>query len=175
MKTLRKAAVVWALVAVGAVAQQADANAPATREDVEKYLAAINSHQMMAQMMDAMAKPMHQMVHDQYLKDKDKLPADFEERTTKMLDDSFRDMPFDQMMQATVPIYQKHLTKGDIDALVAFYSSPTGQKMLRELPAIMGETMQAMMPSMEKYMETVRQKIDEQFAQALKQSEKKSN
>ena len=76
---------------------------------------------------------------------------------------------------AVVPIYQKHLTKGDIDALVAFYSSPTGQKMLRELPAIMAETMQAMMPSIEKYMETVRQRIDEQFAQALKQSEKKSN
>jgi hypothetical protein len=175
MKTLLKAALVWALFAVGAVAQQADANAPATREDVEKYLAAINSHQMMAQMMDAMAKPMHQMVHDQYLKDKDKLPADFEERTIKMLDDLFRDMPFDQMMQATVPVYQKHLTKGDIDALVAFYSSPTGQKMLHELPAIMGETMQAMMPSMEKYMETVRQRIDEQFTQALKKSEKKSN
>jgi len=175
MKTLLKAGVVWAIFAISAFAQQADANAPATREDVEKYLAAINSHQMMAQMMDAMAKPMHQMVHDQYLKDKDKLPADFEERTTKMLDDLFRDMPFDQMMQDAVPFYQKHLTKGDIDALVAFYSSPTGQKMLRELPAIMAETMQAMMPSIEKYMETVLQRIDEQFAQALKQSEKKSN
>jgi len=103
------------------------------------------------------------------------LPAGFEEQTAKMLDDMFRDMPFDDMMQAMVPVYQKHFTKGDVDALIAFYSSPTGQKMLRELPAIMGEAMESMTPMIEKYMETVRHRVEEQFAQALKQSEKESN
>lgn len=158
-----------------ALAQQDNSSAPATKEDVERYLNAINSHDMMKQMMAAMSKPMHQLVHDQYLKDKDKLPADFEERTNKLMDDMFQQMPFDEMMQAAVPVYQKHLTKSDIDALVAFYSSPTGQKMLREMPALMGESMQAMMPVMQKYMDTMKQRIEDERVAALKESEKRSN
>jgi hypothetical protein len=156
------------------VAQDAS-GAPATKEDVERYFSAIHSHDMMNQMVAAMAKPMHEMVHQQYLKDKDKLPADFEERTNKMMDDMFKDMPFDEMMQAMVPAYQKHFTKGDIDSLVTFYSSPTGQKVLRELPAIMGEAMQSMMPIMQRYMATVKDRIDQETAEALKESEKKAN
>jgi len=42
-----------------------------------------------------------------------------------------------------VPIYQKHLTKSDLDAILAFYSSPIGQKLQREQPAMMQEGMQA--------------------------------
>ena len=33
-----------------------------------------------------------------------------------------------------------------MDALIGFYSTPTGQKMLQELPAVMSEGMEAMMP-----------------------------
>ena len=33
---------------------------------------------MAIQMVAAMSKPLHQMVHEQFLKDKDKLPSDFE-------------------------------------------------------------------------------------------------
>jgi hypothetical protein len=149
--------------------------APATKEDVERYLSAMHTHEMMNQMMAAMAKPMHQMVHDEYIKDKDKLPADYEERTNKMTDDMVKDIPWDEMIQAMVPVYQKHLTKGDIDALVAFYSSPTGQKMLREMPAIVGESMEAAMPIMQKHMETMKQRVDEETAKALKDSGKRSN
>jgi len=167
--------ILCAASATSGLAQQGTANAPATREDIERYLSAIHSHDMMNQMAAAMSKPIHQMVHDEYLKDKDKLPADFEDRTNKMTDDMFKEMPFDEMMQAMVPVYQKHFTKGDIDALVAFYSSPTGQKTLRELPAIMSEAMESAIPIMQKYMETMKQRIDEETAKALKESEKRSN
>ncbi len=162
-------------LATSVMAQQDASSAPATKEDVERYLNAIHSHDMMNQMVAAMSKPMHQMVHDEYVKDKDKLPADFEQRTDKMMDDMFKEMPFDEMMQAMVPVYQKHFTKGDIDALVAFYSSPTGQKTLRELPAIMSEAMESAIPIVQKYMETMKQRIDEETAKALKESEKRSN
>ncbi len=42
-----------------------------------------------------------------------------------------------------VPVYEKHLTKGEVDALVAFYSDPKGQKILNEMPAMTSEAMQA--------------------------------
>ena len=64
-----------------------------------------------------MIKPMHQMIHEQFMKDKDKLPSDFEARMKKMMDDSMKSFPWDEMMQAMVPAYQKHFTKGDMDTL----------------------------------------------------------
>lgn len=158
-----------------AFAQDGDSNAPATQADIAAYFEAIHSRQMMSQTMHAMSESVHQMIHDMYLKDKDKLPANFEAQATKHLDDMWNNMPWDEMMQATMPIYQKHFTKGDITSLLAFYNSPTGQKMLRELPAIMGESMQAMMPIMENYVESMKKEINDEFAQALKQSNKKPN
>ncbi|HVM93214.1 MAG TPA: DUF2059 domain-containing protein [Terriglobales bacterium] len=157
-----------------AFAQQSD-NTPATKEDVQRYFDALHLHAMMTQMIDAMAKPMHQMIHDQYEKEKDKLPDDFEEQMNKMMDGMFKDMPWDEMIQAMVPAYQKHLTKGDIDAIVAFYSTGAGQKLLRESPAMMAESMQAMMPIMQKYMEKVQGRIQEQTVAMMKQGEKKSD
>ena len=84
-------------------------------------------------------------------------------------------MPYDAMMQATIPVYQKHFTKADIDSLIAFYASPTGQKVLREMPGITAEAMQSMIPIMQKHMEAIRQRVQEQVADALKDSTKKTN
>ena len=174
MKSRLFAVVLCLSLLPGAFAQH-DPSAPATREDIEHYLNVVHSQQMMQQMLGAMTGPMHKMVHDQYLKNQDKLPADFEQREMRVLDEMFQNMPFNEMLQAMVPVYQRHFTKGDVDALIAFYSSPTGQKMLHELPSIMSEAMESMTPLMEKYMETMKQRIDDEFAEALKKSDKKSN
>jgi uncharacterized protein len=152
------------------LAQQSHSDAPATKEDVQKYLEVMHSREMMTKMMEAMSKPMHQMLHEQYLKDKDKLPPDFEERMNKVLDDYMKNLPLEEMLQAMVPAYQKHFTKGDIDGLVAFYSSPTGQKVLQELPAITAEAMQSMMPLLRKQMDAMTVRMQEQVAQMIKES-----
>ena len=156
------------------VAQQAAANdsAPASKEDVERYLQAINYRDMMNKMIDAMSTPMRQMVHEQYMKDKDKLPADFEAQTNKKTEEMMKDMPWEEMIQAMVPSYQKHFTKGDMDSLTAFYTSPTGAKVLREMPAIAAESMQTMMPIVRKHIEAVNQSLQQQIAEILKQSQK---
>jgi hypothetical protein len=173
MKRFLLAAIFCLAFTSHALAQDAAATAPASKEDVERYLQTMHSHDMMQNMIVVMAKPMHQMLHDQFLKQKDKLPADFETRMNKMMDDMMKDMPFDEMMQAMVPSYQKHLTKGDVDSLVAFYSSPTGQKVVRELPAIMGEAMEAMMPIMRRQMDTMNQRVQQEVADMIKNSQKK--
>jgi hypothetical protein len=158
------------LFSFSAIAQQSDA--PATKEDVQRHFEVMHVHEMMNQMIDAMAKPMHQMIHDQYVKDKDKLPADFEAQMNKMMDGMFKDIPWDQMIDVMIPAYQKHLTKGDLDAIIAFYSTSTGQKILRETPAMMAEAMQAMTPIMENYMEKVQSRLQEEVVAMLKQAEK---
>lgn len=154
-------------------AQQNPVDAPATKEEIQKYLQIMHSREMMTKMVEAMAKPMHQMVHEQYLKDKDKLPADFEARMNKMMDEMFKSFPWDEMLDAMVPVYQKHFTRGDVDALVAFYSTATGQKLIKEMPAITSEAMQEMMPLMRKSIDQMTQRMQDEIAAMVRESESK--
>jgi hypothetical protein len=175
MKRLVSVVAVVFFLSWSCFAQTSADDSPATKADVERYFQTVGSHDMMKKMMATMAQSMHQMFHEQYLKHKDNLPADYESKITSMMDDMFQNMPMDEMMQALVPAYQKHLSKGDIDNLVAFYSTPTGAKLLREMPSMMAEAMQDMMPIVTKYMETVQQRLlketDVMIAQSKKQSE----
>ncbi len=143
MKRLCLTVILCLAFCCGVLAQQTDPDAPASAAEIQTYLDTVHSHDMMKQMAVAMSKPMHQMVHEQYLKDKDKLPADFESRMNKMMDDMFAGMPWDEMIQAMVPVYQKHFTKRDVEELITFYSSPVGQKILKDMPGIMAEAMQS--------------------------------
>ena len=147
---------------------------PATREDVQRYFDVMHSRELINKMMEAMLKPMHQMMHDQYMKDKDKLPADFETRMNRMIDDMLREMPWEEIIQAEMPAFQKHLTKGDIDSIVAFYSSPSGQKLLKEMPEIMAESMQSMMPIIQRYIDRMNNRVQVETAELLKESQKKA-
>jgi uncharacterized protein len=172
-RTLLAAAIILAMCGyIGA--QQNPADAPATKEEIQKYLQVMHSRDMMTKMVDAMSKPMHEMMHEQYLKDKDRLPADFEVRINKMMDDMMKSFPWDEMVEAMVPVYQKHLTKGDVDALVAFYSTPTGQKLIKQMPEITGEAMQQTIPLMRKSIDAMTQRMQEEVAAMVRESENKS-
>jgi hypothetical protein len=154
---------------------QNPADQPATKADVDRYMEAIHSHEMMTQMVVAMSKPMQKMVHEQYEKNKDRLPADFEARTNTEMEDMLKDLPWDDMLQAMVPAYQKHFTRGDMDALTAFYSSPTGQKVMREMPGLMADSMEIMMPIMNKHVEKVARRMQDDMLAIVKESEKPQN
>jgi len=41
-----------------------------------------------------------------------------------------------------VPIYAKHFEQEELEALLAFYESPTGQKMLAKMPEVMQESIE---------------------------------
>lgn len=153
-------------------AQQNIVDPPASKADVERYFEAVHVHEMMTQLMQAMTGPMHQMIHEQFERDKDKLPPDFEPRMNKIIDDMMTSIPWDEILQAMIPAYEKHFTKGDMDALVAFYSSPSGQKILRELPAVTAESMETAMPVMRKYMDGMTDRIQQQMAEMMKQPSK---
>jgi hypothetical protein len=148
-------------------AQSSD-NDPATKDDIDLYLRTMHSHDMMQKTMEAMLKPMHQMFSEGFEKGGKTPPGDAEKRFNKMMDELMKGAPFDEMTQAMVPIYQKHFTRGDINNLTAFYSSPTGQKVLEDMPAITGETMGAMMPIMRKYMEESKARMQRELEEMEK-------
>jgi len=153
-------------------AQQNDADAPASKADVERYLDTMHIRDMMKNMIANMGPQMQKMIHEQVAK-QPTLPSDFEARMDKMMDDYWKDFPTDDLLNAMIPVYQKHLTKGDVDVLVAFYSAPTGQKMLKEMPAMMSESMQAASGIIQKMMAKAMQRIDDEIVQMQKTNDGK--
>ena len=83
----------------------------------------------------------------------------------EQVDEMERKYPLSQMIEDIIPIYQRHLTKSDLDSMIAFYSSPIGQKILNEMPAMLQETMQVasshMQPIVEAALDNVDKKIQE--------------
>jgi hypothetical protein len=49
----------------------------------------------------------------------------------------------EQLVDLIVPVYLQHLQEADIDAAIAFYSSPSGKRMVSALPAINQQSMAA--------------------------------
>ncbi len=152
------------LLSSASFAQQNPADVPASKEDIEKYLDIMHSRDMMKNLMDAMSKQVRQRLKERLEKEPGMTPEK-EDRAIKMETDIFSNLPIDEMINVMIPIYQKHFTKGDIDGLVAFYGTPTGQKVLRELPSIMTEAMQAAMPIAQKLAANAEKRLDDQLAQ----------
>ena len=167
MKRASIALAIYLLLASVCVAQQNPADAPATKEDVERYFDVMHTREMAKNMIDLMRKQIRQLVQEQ-TKKVPNLPPDFADRMNKMTDNMMKDLPLEDLLQAMVPAYEHNLTKGDIDALVGFYSSSAGQKFLKKLPAIQAEGMQAAMGVAQKFMASVADRVQEEIAQAQK-------
>lgn len=45
------------------------------------------------------------------------------------------------MVRKVIPVYEKYLTEEDIEAMIAFYRSPAGQRILAAQPDIMRDSM----------------------------------
>jgi hypothetical protein len=136
---------------------------PASRDDIILYLRTMRSHDMFQRTMEVQAENMRQLLRDTVQREKGEVPADFDTSFKTAMADLIKGMPSDQIVEAMIPAYQKHFTKGDIEAMNAFYSSPVGQKVLQELPAVMQEGSQAAMPIMSKYIADWMERIKEVF------------
>ncbi|WP_319478563.1 DUF2059 domain-containing protein [Marispirochaeta aestuarii] len=49
----------------------------------------------------------------------------------------------EDMIDLIVPIYDKHFTHEEITDIISFYETPTGKKLIQEMPAISQESMSA--------------------------------
>lgn len=74
----------------------------------------------------------------------------------KVLNSDFLSNLIEQM----VPVYQQHFTHADVDAIINFYSSAVGQKLLHEQPQMMQELMPKVMAKAQEKAETVVKEMD---------------
>jgi hypothetical protein len=97
----------------------------------------------MDQLLEGMKKGMKAGAEAGFKQKIEKPTAEQLEAVNRLTDAVFKDFPTDEIIDSVIPIYQRHITKSDLDAIVAFYSSPVGQRLLKEQPAIVAESMQA--------------------------------
>lgn len=155
-------------VASGVVFAQATNDEAATREDVEKLFTTMHIREQMHNMVEIVSKQSRQMAQDTLKKKAPRLTQKDLDRVNELTDQIWGQMDFEGMLGDMVPVYQRHLTKQDVSAMEAFYQTPTGQKLLREQPAMTAEAMQAMQPRMEKMMSSIMDQAEKMAKEAAK-------
>jgi uncharacterized protein len=145
-----------------------------SKEQVLRFLDLMEIKARMVQMMDGMKGGMKTGAEEAL---KQQLPNPTPEQLAQvdaLADTIFKDLPINEMIAAMIPIYQRHLTKTELDSVVAFYSSPAGQKLLKEQPAMMAEGMKAGQAIMMKRIPELTQRLNDQVAKVANEAPKKS-
>jgi hypothetical protein len=172
-KGLLAAIFVFALAMPALLAQTSSIDAPATREDILKLFDVMQLRQQMRTVMDLVMQQTRATTREELRKRNPKITSQQLARAESIAEEAIKDFPIEAMLDDVVPVYQKHLTKADVDAMTSFYSSATGQKLLREMPAMTSESMQVAYARMQKQMDSMKDRIDKQLQQE-QEKEKKS-
>jgi hypothetical protein len=77
--------------------------------------------------------------------------------------------PYDEMISDMTDVYQRHVSRVDADAFIAFYGSPAGQHLLDEQPAIMKEYMPMVMKRMSERSKDLTDEIVKEAAEMAKE------
>jgi len=125
--------------------------------EVDKQMEAMKG--MMHEIMKAQAPTLSHLTPQQQ-KDLDQLENDL---TNKVMGPDY----INAILEGLIPIYQRSFTAADVDAVIRFYSSPTGQKFLHKQPEIIQEFMPKVMAEAQ---ERVQKAMDEiHFSQRMQQ------
>lgn len=152
------AVLVFACVGWG---QNPSVDAPAEKEDVENLFVTLHIREMMQNVMTTSMQQQKLVTHDALKKKMPSMTDDEFKRMDAFIDEFVKTIDLNGMLDDMIPVYQRHLTKHDVNAMLAFYNTPTGQKLLREQPAMMSEGMQAMQPRMQRMMSDLMDKVEQ--------------
>jgi hypothetical protein len=168
-----KAKTTKAATSVATTAAKPASSDQASLEEVNQLLVLLKSRQQMETVLDGFKE---QMMRGQMqgfelslqkkgitLTEADKARAKI--RLDAIANEMFQQMPYDEMMASTAEIYRKHFTHADVQALITFYRSPSGQKFLAEMPSLVQESMRSggeiMGKRMPEVMDRVEKRIEE--------------
>ena len=108
------------------------------RSDIMKLLKMTGAEAIGLQMSAAVS---NQMI-DSLLKEDPEIPPKAVAAIKEEINQTYADeMP--KLIAEIVPIYARHYTHEEIKGLIAFYSTPLGEKSIKEMPALLNECMQA--------------------------------
>jgi uncharacterized protein len=152
----------------------------ATPDQIRKFFEVARVRQQMQMVMGMMPKMVVQSYESELKELGAKLPAGqqltSQERASldkimqEYMHKAMTVYTVDQMIDDAIPIYQRHISRADADALIAFYSSPAGQHILDAQPVIMREYMPVEMNHVLKASQSLTSQMTEDMVNAVKAS-----
>ncbi len=126
---------------------------------------------MVAQMDAYMKQAMQQATQGQRMTPQ--IQKDIERRQAEMMAAMKELIDWNKLEPMYVRIYQKSFTQGEIDGLIAFYKTSTGQALLTKMPVVMQNTMNELQQMMQPMMQRIGRMQQEVVAEI--QAEKKKS
>lgn len=81
----------------------------------------------------------------------------------KMKEILHKELGWESMQPIIVQIYQKSLNQDEVNGMIAFYKTPTGQAVIKKMPLIMQNTMSLMQQKMPHMVQEIQQAAKESF------------
>ena len=107
---------------------------PAKEAAIRRLLDLTGGAALASQMMDGMQKNIKPLMSDALP------PGDYRDKLIDLFFERFRSKAnLQQLVDLSVQLYDKYLSKDEVEGLIQFYSTPLGQKTLSVLPKMMGE------------------------------------
>ena len=127
----------------------------ATKEQLAKLFEVMRVREQLQSLMKIMPTMIQEQMKTQSAEMTAKMPggktltpeqqAAMDKLMNNYMEKAFNIYTADEMIADISTIYQRHFSRTDIDAVIAFYGSPAGQHLLDEQPAIMKEYMPLVM------------------------------
>jgi len=145
------------------------------KEQLQKLFDVMRIKQQMDTMMSSMSTMMQQQISQQIKSMAgDSLPADKQAELDKIMhkymERAMTLYPVTEMIGDMTAIYQKHMSKEDVDAYITFYNSPAGQHLLDEQPVIMKEYLPIVSQRMQERSKTLNEDMMKDLEQLAKPS-----
>jgi hypothetical protein len=153
-----------------------------TQEQLTRLFEVMRLRQQMESMMKSMTSMMQQQISQQIRSMASSLPnggavsAQQQQQQLDRLLNKYTERvvslyPVSEMVDDMLGLYRRHLSREDVDAFIAFYSSPAGQHLLDAQPAIMQEYL----PLVSQRMQTRSKTLTDEMMKDMDQLSKPNN
>jgi len=170
----KQTAVAFLIVSLAAVSTAFTADTPPSEDSIKELLDVTQAHKM----VDTMNSQMQSMLKNsmqaatQGQKVTPKVQKEIDDIQQEMASETKEVLSWSKLESMYIRVYQKSFTAQEIDGLIAFYKTPTGQALLTKMPIVLQNTMTEVQQMILPMVQRMQQK-QQQIATEL-QSQKKA-
>lgn len=135
---MRKALAVVSLVVSCATLSLAVGNDSAQAKGSEELALSLSKIMLTDEMYSQMLEQMSAGIVQSMAGAGGKLPPDFSEKMGKVMREA---LPRSDLLQFNAQVYGSRFSEAELQQIIDFYKTPTGSKILREMPSVMRDVM----------------------------------
>lgn len=135
---MRKAAAVLGLVVSCATLSLAVGSDSARAKGSESLALSLSKIMLTDDMYSQMLDQMSAGIAQSMASSGGKVPPDFPEKMAKVVREA---LPRSDLLQFNAEVYGSRFSDAELQQIIDFYKTPTGSKILREMPSVMREVM----------------------------------